>query len=224
MKKVSTPLNTYNVIAGVVKTKPEAVKMMIEKNLVPHFGELNNMKFKQERYWNEDVDNLYKSHLPIFEFLYKTFGNHYLKPGDKPFMMVDEFENIFITAGLIDDYFVSRDVILSFNNAMMTCVNELDKDKHMKAVFVEFLEAFGRACEKISMGPPVEDVEDGETYRGMTEQERQNQPLVNKIENVLPTIYQNCMSNGFKEKWKWPKRDPKSGLYIDKYCKTNYYK
>lgn len=26
------------------------------------------------------------------------------------------------------------------------------------------------------------------------------------------------MSNAFKEKWKWPKIDPKTGLYIDKYC------
>ena len=73
-------------------------------------------------------------------------------------MMVDEFENIFTSAGLISDTFVSRDVILSFNNAMMTQVNELEKDKHLKAVFIEFLEAFGRACEKISMGPPQEDV------------------------------------------------------------------
>ena len=139
--------------------------MMLEKNLLPFYGDLNSQKFKEERYWNEEVDNLYKSHFPIFDKLYMTFGQHYLKPGDKPFMMVDEFENIFINAGLINDYFVSRDVILSFNNAMMTQVNELDKDKHLKAVFVEFLEAFARACEKISMGPPLEDVCQFSDYR-----------------------------------------------------------
>lgn len=27
------------------------------------------------------------------------------------------------------------------------------------------------------------------------------------------------MTNAFKEKWKWPKRDPKTGLYKDKYWK-----
>jgi len=27
----------------------------------------------------------------------------------------------------------------------------------LKAVFVEFLEAFGRACEKISMPPPADE-------------------------------------------------------------------
>lgn len=129
---------------------------MLEKNLYPSFGELNTFKFKVEKYWNEEVDNVYKSHFPIFDALYRNFGCHHLKPGDKPFMMVDEFENIFLSAGQINDTFVSRDLTLCFNNAMMTQVNELDRDKHMKAVFVEFLEAFARACDKISM-PPISE-------------------------------------------------------------------
>jgi hypothetical protein len=68
-------------------------------------------------------------------------------------MMMDEFESILISAGLVSDTFVGRDCNLSFNNAMMTQVDELNKDKHLKAVFVEFIEAFGRACDIISLGP-----------------------------------------------------------------------
>lgn len=37
--------------------------------------------------------------------------------------------------------------------------------------------------------------------------------------NVLPTIFKNCFPNVFKEKWKWPTIDPKTGLFKDKYCK-----
>jgi hypothetical protein len=40
---------------------------------------------------------------------------------------------------------------------MMTQVNELDKDRHLKAVFIEFLEAFGRACDKMSLHPVQEE-------------------------------------------------------------------
>jgi hypothetical protein len=127
--------------------------MMVEKNLNPQYGTLNYHTWRDERYWNEEVDNLYKSHFPIFDCIYKNFGCHYLKPGDKPFMMVDEFENLMQTAGLIDDKFVGRDCNISFNASMMTQVNELDKDRHLKATFIEFLEAFARACDKISMGP-----------------------------------------------------------------------
>ena len=77
MKKVSNRQKINNhllCIAGQVKTKSEAVKAMLEKNLMPFYGDLNIQKFRDERYWNEEVDNLYKSHFPIFDFLYKTFG------------------------------------------------------------------------------------------------------------------------------------------------------
>jgi hypothetical protein len=52
----------------------------------------------------------------------------------------------------------------------------------------------------------------------MSDIERIEQPLYKKIENVLPIIYANCMTNGFKEKWKWPPREPDTGLFKDKYC------
>jgi hypothetical protein len=94
--------------------------MLYEKNLFPFFGTLNPQKWRDERYWNEEVDNIFKSHLPIFEYIYKNFGCHYLKPSDKPFMMVDEFEKFFAFTGLVNDSFVQRDIYTSFNNAMMT--------------------------------------------------------------------------------------------------------
>jgi hypothetical protein len=57
----------------------------------------------------------------------------------------------------------------------------------------------------------------------MSEEERINQPLDKKIENVLPIIYANCMNNAFKEKWKWPAREPETGLFKDKYCKSDFF-
>jgi hypothetical protein len=129
---------------------------MFEKNLFPQFGHLHLQTWRDERYWNEEVDNLYKSHFPIFDYLYKTYGCHYLKPGDKPFMMSDEFDTLMQSSGVVNDNFGARDIALSFNNAMMIQVNEIDKDRHLKANFIEFLEAFGRACEIMSL-PPQEE-------------------------------------------------------------------
>jgi hypothetical protein len=90
-----------------------------------------------------------KAHMPIFTNLYKK-GCTKMKPGDKPFMTVEDFETIFLDGGLMSDSFASRDILIAFNTAMMTQVNEIEKDKHLKALLVEFLEAFGRACEKLS--------------------------------------------------------------------------
>ena len=67
--------------------------------------------------------------------------------------MVDEFDNLMQAAGFVNDNFVSRDISLSFNAAMMTQVNELEKDRHLKALWVEFLEAYARAAEKMSLPP-----------------------------------------------------------------------
>ena len=77
-----------------------------------------------------------------------------MKPGDiKPFMMAEEFESIFVQAGLIGDSLTTRDVAIAFSTAIMTEVDELNSDKHLKAYFVEFIEAFARVCELLSMPP-----------------------------------------------------------------------
>lgn len=35
----------------------------------------------------------------------------------------------------------------------MTQTDELNNDKHLKAFFVEFIEAFARICDKLSIAP-----------------------------------------------------------------------
>jgi hypothetical protein len=78
-------------------------------------------------------------------------------------MMADEFTSFLTSCGFINDNFVARDCNVCFNLAMMTQVDELEKDRHLKANFVEFLEAFARAAERISMSPPKdEDNEENE--------------------------------------------------------------
>ena len=131
--------------------------MMLTNNLLPQFGHMDAQIWRDTRYWNEEIDNLYKSHFPIFDYLFKTFGGHHMKPGDKFFMEANEFEELWQVSGLINDDFGSRDAIVSFNLAMMTQVNEIEKDRHIKANMIEFLEAFARACEKRSLAPPTEE-------------------------------------------------------------------
>ena len=100
--------------------KGEAVKMMFEKNLYPFYGGMDFHKFRLERYWNEECDNVLKSHFPILSNIFKNYGCHHMKPGDKPFMMSDEFETIWTYCGLFNDSFAQRDSFLCFNYSMMT--------------------------------------------------------------------------------------------------------
>ena len=43
---------------------------------------------------------------------------------------------------------------------MMAQTDEINKDRHLKASFVEFLEAFARASEKLSLPPPFDEEND----------------------------------------------------------------
>lgn len=133
----------------IASTKAEAIKMMYEKNLFPYFGKQNPQAFRDNRYWNEEVDNIYKSHLQLFEYLYKTYGGTHMKPGDQLFMTTDELESIFADSELINDSLVSRDIAVFYSLSMMTQVDEINKDRHLRMRFVEFLEAFARCAEQI---------------------------------------------------------------------------
>ena len=138
---------------GIAKTKGEAIKLMFERNLIPSSNCEDLQEFRDEIYWVEEVDNIFKSHLPIFEYLYKNYGGTHMKPGDQWFMTTDELESIFADSNLINDQLVSRDIAVYFNQAMMTQVDELKKEKHLRMNFIEFLEAFARCANQISYDP-----------------------------------------------------------------------
>lgn len=128
----------------IANSKGEAIKLMYENHLYPFYGKDDPQKFRDDKYWVEEVDNIYKSHIQLFEYLYKNYGGTHMKPGDTWFMTTDELERIFADAGLINDQLVSRDIAVFYNFAMMTQVDEINKDKHLRMRFVEFLEAFAR--------------------------------------------------------------------------------
>lgn len=69
--------------------------------------------------------------------------------------MVDEFDSMWQYSGLVNDDFGPRDSYVNFNLAMMSQIDEIESDRHLKASFIEFLEMFSRCCEKISLGPQV---------------------------------------------------------------------
>ena len=69
------------------------------------------------------------------------------------FMTVDEFENFIFTVPLVNDIFTQREASVCFNLAMMTQVNELENERHLRATMIEFLEAFCRVCQIASFEP-----------------------------------------------------------------------
>lgn len=92
---------------------------------------------------------------PILIEVYRTYGGHKKKPGESHFMTFEEFENLILAARIIEDndLIAQRDIVVCFAQAMMTQVNEIDSPRHMRANYIEFLEALARVAFKASLAP-----------------------------------------------------------------------
>lgn len=108
-------------------------------------------------------------------------------------MNISEFENFCVSVPLVNDLFGQWDASYCIGMAMMTQINDIDYDKHLQCQFIEFLEAFCRACQMASFAPPDQEGQ-------MDVETRKNQPFHVKIENVMPYVMRNCAKRNFIEK------------------------
>ncbi len=189
-----------------MESKPEAVKCFIEKNLV-EFNEANSHKWRSERYWNEECDNIIKANITLFHQLYNAKGGLHKLPGEKAFMSIQEFISMLSEAGLITDTFTDRDAAISFNLAKITEIDEINYDKHMKLYFLEFLEALSRCADIMSLPPQNSHEEEWPM------ESRKDQALAQKLENLLPLLLKICKKE-FIEKYKFPSKDSDTNLFI----------
>lgn len=81
-------------------------------------------------------------------------------------MTLDEFDNLIQSAQLINDLLNLRELPVLFNQGLMLHVNEVESDKHVQGGYLEFLEAFARACDEASIGlyPEFCVGEDGKSF------------------------------------------------------------
>ncbi len=70
----------------MVKTEADAVAKLISGNLIPNCTHINSQAFRDGRYWNEECDNIFKSHYSLFEHLYSTRSGAHSLPGEKSYV------------------------------------------------------------------------------------------------------------------------------------------
>jgi hypothetical protein len=121
-------------------------------------------------------------------------------------MDIEEFLALFSSMKVIDNNFTERDVVVSYNLAMMTQVDEIDSSRHIKMQFLEFLEAVARCADIASLPPPSAPLEEWPMAK------RISQALVKKIEHMLVVMLLQCQKE-FISKYKWPNKN-EWGLFI----------
>ena len=86
-------------------------------------------------------------------------------------------------------------------------MDALAQNRHLKAKFVEFLEAFARCADRISFAEGGESARVSSARGGGF-----GGPLVGKMEAVLGVLF-HCCSRGVKLKYVWPQREAETGLF-----------
>jgi hypothetical protein len=182
---------------GLVSRHSEAVARMLDEHCLPAMKLFDSNRFRYDRYVKEEVDEVFKAYLIILRYLYNSNSARHVKPGQKPFMSLAEFQDICTAAGLINERFTTREIDIAFNLAMMTHVNELDSDHHFQMTFVEFLEALARVAEMSAHPEPVTGKSSG------------SEPLAKQLENIMPRLLSLCPQQ-MQDNFDWPLSSPLS--------------
>jgi hypothetical protein len=110
----------------VTTTILDSMRYLWEDNLKQEFMQYSAQPWRNDRYWNEHCDYCYKFYRPLVDHIYLINAKKKVKPGQKPFMSLQELIDLCMQAGLTQyDHFASQVPFLAFNKAMMTKVDEL---------------------------------------------------------------------------------------------------
>ena len=196
----------------------EATKMSFEKHFDPALKGFEYHKWRKERYYNEQVDNFLKAHLPLLDALYLSWAKQKGPRKKDVWMTCDEFNTLIQSFVDINEYPV-RDIPLIFNYSIKLQINEIYSDKHLNMLLPEFLEGLCRAIDKASPIPPYDPIED------WPKEKRASQPLINKLENIIGKLVKLITNPEFKvlkEKFQMPVKDMNTNLYVYNYDNPFY--
>jgi hypothetical protein len=215
---VKAAKDKYITVLKQTKDNLEAAKLAFEKHFDVAIKGFEYHKWCKERYYNEEVDNFLKAFLPILDGVYLSVARQKGPRKKDVWMLLDEFNNFVQSIVDINEYPI-RDNPLIFNQSIKLQVNEIYTDKHITMFLPEFLEALCRAVDKASPIPIGENREDWPMEK------RQAQPLVKKLENILPLLIKLINHPDLKllkEKFPLPKKDLATNLYIINYDNPFY--
>ena len=215
---VKTARDKYITVLKQTDNLFEAVKMAFEQHYDPVLKGFEFHQWRKERYYNEQVDNFMKTFLPLLDALYLSWAKQKGPTKKDIWMVLDEFNSLIPNIVDIDEYSI-RDNPFIFCQSIKLQVNEIYTDKHLNMMLPEFLEALSRTIDKASPFPPNESKEDWPMEK------RKAQPLIKKLENVLPILIKLITNPEFKnvkEKFPMPLKDLVTGLYIPNYDNPFY--
>ena len=186
----------------------DAVDYSFEHHYDYYINQFDNHKWRKERYYKEEVDNILKAFIPIFDALFYSYApQQIMGRKDSFWLTLEGYTNM--CNQLMDSDFPVKELPVLFSLSLRLTTNEIDYDKHYNMVFPEFLEAICRFIDKLSPIPKGEDFTKWDMKR------RQNQPLKNKIETMIPSLTRLISGNyrNVRDKFVAPPKEEDVDLY-----------
>lgn len=107
------------------------------------------------------MDNLIKKHMNVLRDIYRKFSGRDILPNEEPNMSMQEFIDMVTATKVVDDAFGAREIGVIYNVSMMTQVDEINKERHVRMQFIEFVEALCRVADRVITSISTkDDVED----------------------------------------------------------------
>ena len=195
-----------------VEKLSQAVEYAFENNYQSYLNMFDNNKWRVERYYLEENDNLIRAHMPIFDAVFYSYApQQIIGRKDSYWMTLDNFTKLCMD--LIDKDFPVKEIPVIFNVSMRLVKDEINSDKHYNMLFPEFLEALCRFIDKLS---PIPNNEDPSKWNM---NKRKSQSLFAKLETMIPRLIALIKGKykSVKDKFILPIKDDESGLYIIDY-------
>ncbi|KRX01621.1 hypothetical protein PPERSA_00328 [Pseudocohnilembus persalinus] len=180
----------------------EALRMLWDEHLEKHFTKFDQQKWREERYWNEDCDYCLKHYKKLIDYIYKQYAKKKVKPGQVPFMCLDELNQIISLCNLnAEESFGSSVYLFAYNMSMMTQVNEIGSNRLFEMSPVEYYEALARIAEEANLIPVLGPfgVDQDENKDKWTLEKRKNQKLGHKLEALIWRMYECCTDLAYKQ-------------------------
>ena len=93
-----------------IKNLGDRMQKFLNKYIVQTMKIEKAQDFRWNKYWNEQVDNLYKFHMKLLQEVYSNYSGSLKKPGEENYMAPSEFERIWVDSNLQNERFANRDI------------------------------------------------------------------------------------------------------------------
>jgi NLR family CARD domain-containing protein 3 len=134
--------------SSVCKTFDQAVIKFFEDHALPYFKQFTFQDFRDKKIWTEGMDNLVKKNMNVLRDIYRKFSCREIMPNEEPNLSIQEFIDLITATKVVDEAFGAREIGVIYNIAMITQVDEINKDRHTRMQFAEFVEAVCRVADR----------------------------------------------------------------------------